>query len=464
MMPKSVATLCSLPDELILEILHSFNSVHSYEPQSTAFKNKEKEKARQCANLQSQSALYSLCLTCHRLRRLAIPFLYAAFEGSTTWHGSKPLQLFHRTICNPDLGIGLKVHFAEHLNYVENRLSDHLGNSLYHDTEIEGADNMTTQYFHLLADIVASAPNVEHLSVVSIETDEVSFWQYILPANSTPWHGSSSTVVSSHGFQKLQTFCFQIHTEGFRSGPHATWLHRICSALTAVPLLTDLRASGVMGGYSTLPSFGNFKRLQRFDITECVLTLDQVIQAWTACESLRHIVCEWAFLICGSEAPSDLYAGLLRHSTTLETLHLDMREVRFDESLTIPGQRLGTLQPFIALKSLCLCEATLLGNTLPLIGLPDDVLHPSITELLPIGVERFAFLLYSNSSYENTDRLDAALSSWNLFEDCERGLPKLREVTLKARQDLCAPHATRNFESLGICLNFLKEFKTESFY
>jgi hypothetical protein len=467
MMSNPATTLCSLPDELLLEILHSFDSVRSYEPQSTAFKNKDKERARQCSNLVKHSALYSLCLTSRRLRWLATPFLYATFAGSATLYGLVPLRLFHRTICRHQPGIGLGLRFAVHLKYVENRLSDHLGNSFYHDMTKdcaieEGADEMIQLYYHLIADVVNNAQNLEHLSLISLETVDVTFWNYILPSFAP--YEPSSAVIPTHGFSKLQSICLQIHTEGHSDSRHTTWFYRICSALVHAPLLTDFRASGVVGTDISLAPYGVFKRLKRLEITECVLNLEEVVQAWAACQGLRHITVEWSFLNCGDEAPSDLYAGLLRHSATLETLHIDMREVRFDESRTAPGQRLGSLEPFTMLESVSLCELALLGNTLPITGLPDQVLKPRIRELLPVSVKRFDFLICSDPSFENSSHLDDALTSWDLVKDCKTGLPDLKEVTIRNTDTLRAPHTIEAFEEAGVKLGFPTNSSPMHFY
>jgi hypothetical protein len=456
-MDGPATNICSLPDELLLEILSSFNSIRSYEPQSTAFKNKKKERARQCSNLAKQSTLYSLCLTSRRLQWLATPLLYASFTGSATLHGLLPLQLFYRTICSNQPGVDPGLRFTAYLKYVENRLSDHQGNSFYHDITKEGAieegaDKMIQLYYRLLAAVVNTAQNLEHLCLVSLETEDVSFWNYVLPSF-TPCE-PSSPLIATHGFHKLQSICFQIHTEGHDYGLHTTWFHRICWALTHVPLLTDFRASGVVGTDIHLGPYGAFKRLKRLAITECVLSLEEVLQAWATCEGLQHITTEWAFLNCGDEAPSDLYAGLLRHSATLETLHIDMREVRFDESRTAPGQRLGSLKQFTSLTSVSVCETALLGNTIPLTGLPDEVLSPSICELLPASVKRFDFLICSDLSFENSSRLDDALTSWNFVKDCRTGLPELEEVTVRNSDTLRAPRTVEAFEEARVKLSF----------
>jgi hypothetical protein len=456
-MAQPATSLQDLPVELILEVVRHLGCIRSHDPQSTAFKEKEQEKARQCENHARQLALHSLCLTCHRLRTIATPTLYSSFVGSATWHGYAPLQLFHRTISSPNNATGLKIRLADSLQYVENRLSDYLGNSLYDDTEFYGAIHMVAQYFYLLADIVRLAPNLQHLSVVSLETDEVSFWNYLLPGNLGTWAPPVSSQVASHGLPKLQTLCFQIHTEGYGFGPDAAWFRRICSAMTSVSPLSDLRASGVMTSATTLPLFGSFKNLQRLDITECVLDFEEVVDIWKACGGLRHIVAEWAFLNCGGEAPSDLYPGLLQHAKTLETLHLDMREVRFNNALAASPQILGSLKSFEVLESLAICETALLGNTFPLLDFPDQALEYGIAELMPFALKSFALLVHSDYGYETDCRLDEAFALWHLAEDCVRSLPKLEEVSVISGYRLSAPNVTKAFEEVGKRFRLVKE-------
>ncbi|KAF1833231.1 hypothetical protein BDW02DRAFT_470181, partial [Decorospora gaudefroyi] len=339
-------TIHSLPDELLLEILRYLIAIRSFETQSTAFLNKREERARQCENRVRQLALYSLCFTSRNLRRVATPILYSSFTGSTTSHGLLILKLFHRTVSNSNNASGSNSRLTNHLLYVENRLADHLGNSLSADIRLAEPTHMVQKYFYLLSDIVRRAPNLQHLCVTNLESKDVSFWKYILPGQNHT-ESSTSTSVAGHGLCKLQALCVQVHTTSFRGKGVTVSFRDICSSMTLVPSLSDFRASTVtaIGPSGPSSSFGNFKSLQRLELTQCVLDFDFVIDIWSACEGLRHVVCAWAYLDCPDGAPSDLYPGLLRHAETLETLHLDLREVRFDNqtSTSPPPQPLGTL-------------------------------------------------------------------------------------------------------------------------
>ena len=462
-MSVSRTTICTLPDELILEIVRHFSAIRSYEPQSTAFKEKGKEKARQYENHVRQVALYSLCLTAHRLRRIATPVLYASFMGCATWHGYEPLKLFHRSISSSEKAFGMKVHLAEFLEYVENRLCDYLGNSLYDDTEFYGAVNMVARYFYLLSDIVKHAPNLRHLSIVSLETDEVSFWTYIIPEDIDTWAPRPVAKVVNHGFSRLHTLCIQIHTEGYTYGRDPAWFRRICSAMTSVPSLADFRVSGITTSGQSLPMLGNFKKLRRLEITECGLDFDEIIDTWSACEDLQHIVCEWAFLNCAAEVPSDLHSELSRHSKTLETFVLDTREVRFSHLFATHPQLLGSLQPFTVLKSLVICETALLGDTFPLLDFPDQQLQCRIASLLPTSLERLTLLLHSDYAYEQDCRLDEAFALWHLAEDGKRDLPNLQEINVRYPMTLSAPNLAKAFQEASVRFNIVKEPKSGYF-
>jgi hypothetical protein len=462
-MYEPVTGFYSLPDELILEVMRYFDCIRSYEPQSSAFKEKRKERSRQCKNRESQVVLHSLCLSSRRLREIATPILYASFVGSATWHNLKSLQLFYRTISGLKPGLGMQVRFGEYLHYIENRLSDHLGNSLSEDSKQSGATLMVTEYFRLLAGIVVSAPNLQHLSIVSLEMSKVSFWTYILPDSSTP----GSPEIAFHGLQKLKTICFQLHALSSHVNPQIDWFRRILSAMVSVPMLTQFWASSVIRNGPTMSLQGTFKKLERFNITECMLDFEEVVACWEACEGLRHITCEWAFLDCSDEAlsstPQDLYNGLLRHKSALKTLYLDMREVRFPDPAMKPVRSIGSFRPFDALESLSLCETSLLGSTMSLIEAPDHTMQHRISKFLPTNLNSFTLLLQGMTNSGDIKELDEVLSSWMIFEDCKSSLPALTEISIRSYNDVSAPNLTKAFEDVGVQFNLVKEVNLDAF-
>jgi hypothetical protein len=452
-----MANLCDLPDELLSEVIQQLDSIRSYEPQSTAFKYKEKERMRQRENRARQLTLHSLCLTSHRMRRLSLPTLYGSFLGCTTWNGCGPLELFCRTISNPQNAVGLQVRLRDYIRYVENRLSDYLGNSLHDDTEFYGAVSMVARYYELLATIVHFAPNLEHLSVVSLETDEVSFWVHIVPEDLGEGPTAASNL-TDHGLRKLRNLCFQTHTEG-SFGFESASFRRICSSLVSLPSLVDLRASGVMTSDISQPLPGSLEKLQRLNITECILDFEEVVQLLHACESLQDFTCVWTFLNCGAESPSDIYSGLIKHADRLETLELDMREVRFNYGTGINSEALGSLRCFQRLDTLVICETSLLGSRFSLLDFPDQILNCRMSELLPENLRHLTLLVQSDYGYEDDRRIDEASSLWHLVDDCKTVLPQLRSVTIKGEFEMSAPNLVAAFEDEGVIFTLTNELK-----
>lgn len=452
-MTVNSSSFYDLPDELLQDIILNLSVIHSYEPQSTAFKNQQKERARQRENRTRQVALHSLCLTSHHLRQIATPILYASCVGSATFHGLERLELFYRTVSSPYNAFGLDMRLAVYIKYVENRLSDYLGNNLYDDIGSCSGDRMPSDYFYILSKIINHAMNLRHLSVVSIETDQVSLWNYILPPQLGTWASPTSIKEAPYRFNDIQTLCFQIHTSSFSYGPDAAWFRRICSAISPLSALIDLRASGIEASGLSIPPFGFFKNLQRLEITECGLDFDEVVDIWSSCEGLRHIVCEWTYLDCKKEGPSDLYPGLLVHMKTLETLVLDLREVRFYHIAEEAPQILGTLDSFERLRSLAISEAALLGHALPFLDFPTRAKQDRIAELLPKNLTSLVMLLRSHYGYDCERDFDEVVSFWHLAEGIGEHLPKLRDIAFKTESrvsQLVAPGLEKAFNDAGV--------------
>lgn len=121
-------SLLDLPDELLLLVIYELLAIRLDQPQSLAFKNRQKETDRQYENFYRRSALYALCLTSKRLNRLAVPALYDAIVGSTTNYGIDPLRLVWRTLTDRE-------ELRSYVHYIENLLEDCLGNKLSSDLE-----------------------------------------------------------------------------------------------------------------------------------------------------------------------------------------------------------------------------------------------------------------------------------------------------------------------------------------
>jgi hypothetical protein len=449
-----------LPDELVLEIFNHFACVQSYEPQSVAFKRREEEKARQRDNREKQLALYALCLTSHRTRAIATPILYSSFVSCTTLYSLKPLQLFNRTICSSEPAPGLNVRFADCVQYIENRLSDYLGNSLRADiADVKGEEGllMVSKYFTLLAEVVAHAPNLQHLNIVSIELDDDSFWEYLLPAESD----HAPAAIATHGFRKLQSLSMQLQSRNYGSShTEAPLFRNIYSALASVPELRDLRALGVLGALPAPPLFSTFEMLERFEITDCGMDPAEIAIILAACKSLCYITCHWAYVDVSTASCSQLYSGLLQHVKSLQSLRLDMRAVRV-EGLT---PKLGSLQSFISLESLCV-DGPAIGFQHQLVG-GDAVQHAldyRMSSLLPRNLERLNILMHSafGSVLPVLDDIRALL---DVAVDVPSSLPRLRTVNV-----LCPggfreerPEVANAFSDVGVHFSMVDESTQQS--
>jgi hypothetical protein len=160
--------------------------------------------------------------------------------------------------------------------------------------------------------------------------------------------------------------------------------------------------------------------------------------------------------------PADLYAALSRHKDTLQTLHLDMREVRTDDAFTAP-ERLGSLQHFAALKSLRICESSLLGHVWSLAFFPDQVLHCRLHEILPVSLKSFTFLLLGDQATAKTGQLDEPLILWSFVDDCKNYFPELKVVSIVSIHDLHASKVAKAFEDTDLQFSLVKETKHDFF-
>lgn len=456
MLKSTMSDVYDLPDELLLEIVNNFRSIRSYEPQSTAFKNKTKERTRQRKNRVRQFSLCSLCLTSRRFRGISTPVLYASFLSTTTWHSFAALVNFHRTISAPGNGYGLSIRLADCLTYIEDRFADHLGNSLEQDSRSDGATNMVSRYFLLLSEIVSHARNLEHLSVVCIESYEISFWGRIIPLKTGIDDKRLPTKVAKHGFPKLQTLCVQIHDQDRFGGTNIedVWFHRVCGILKDLPLLSEFRASDMSSTLFLTPPLGEFKTLQRLELTMCSLELNDVTDLLVACQRLRHFTCMWVYCYDDGVAISDLYPGLLRHEKCLKTLVLDIREVRFVRPPGSPPHSLGSLRSFLALESLVICETSLMSSNSHYLMFPEQFHDRHIADLLPESLRELTILTRTDES-THINSLDQVSALWHLVEDCTTVLPRLRIVNIQSGHSLSATELQAAFSEVGVQFNTL---------
>ena len=198
------------------------------------------------------------------------------------------------------------------------------------------------------------------------------------------------------------------------------------------------------------PLSGSYQHLQRLEITDCILDLEMVIQMWSACKGLRHIVWSCAFLDWEGETLSDLYPALLSHCDTLETLHLDFHDASFDDDLVEP-QCLGTLRPFTRLKSLTISENGFLGEPSPFAASDSSSPNPHIATLLPCELESFTLLLDTSKREAWNERMDDSVDMWNLVTDCNSSMLSLKDVKVRGDASLRrASRLKRAFSEVGV--------------
>ncbi|KAF1957669.1 hypothetical protein CC80DRAFT_547563 [Byssothecium circinans] len=410
-----MAGISSLPDELILNVLSNFETVRSDEPQAQAFQEKDHERNRQRENRASQLALHTLCLVSRRLNGLGTPFLYASFFGSATNYGLGPVQAFHRTISE-------RSDLAKHVEYVENRLSDYLGNDLLH-TILHEAENIVPEYFRLLGTIICLSPNLQQLCVISLENSEITLWNHIFGAG-------REVQLPSHGFPKLKKVAFQTNAKDEYVSIHdGRSFSRICSGLALMPSLLSLEVSGAVCGCSR--DFATpFANLQRVSLNDTMASTDEVAMLLLACNRLTHFACEWVnrYYISGG-VPSILEMGLRKHQHSLETLSLTARghfvdgvHVDHTGNLDFPIK----YQEFTALTEVTLPRLLLPAKPFMLPYLDTEPL----AKFLPASLES---LIIENFCLDSTSSFELLAALWTLTRDCPQLLPRLRQVAVRVR-------------------------------
>jgi hypothetical protein len=343
------------------------------------------------------------------------------------------------------MALGQSRRLADFVYYVENRLADHLGNSVQRDEFYR--ENSAARYFRLLANVVLCAPKLQHLCVVSLEYAGVSFWDNLL----RQWQTHTSLEPLGHGLTKLKYLCMQLHTQNPSSGEGAAVFERISPALQSLTMLSELRVSGAISNTEAVErlTLGNFHKVQILEFTECSLELCEVSRSILACRNLRHVTCKWAFLDQSVSVPSRLHSALLAHEKTLETLTLDMREIRYSLFAEAESKLLGSLRSFVKLSSLEICETGFLGGA-SLLDVPDQVLPAGLPDLLPENLERMTLLLHGEFESYSDDPLDEALCLWQLVRDGRTKVPNLRSLYTRGRHSITAPDLTIAFERVGV--------------
>ncbi|KAL5394204.1 hypothetical protein PMIN04_008508 [Paraphaeosphaeria minitans] len=462
--------LLDLPDELLLWVVSELRATRLDQPQSLAFRNKHKESDRQDENFYRKYALYGLCLTSKRLNRLAIPALYDAVLGSTTNYGLGRLRLIWRTLTE-------KEELRYHVRYVENLLEDCLGNRLSADLEdledLVGAQ-LVTEYFSKLAWIVRMCPNIAQMSVISIESNNFTFWNHVLDPlddGQEEKGGGDLSGAPKHILCKLKKLTLQTNVSRvYRNEPSVEFDHIYSEILKFSPLV-ELRACGVAAmddvevfnpGISSIPLGTTIESLQRIEITQCSLPLESVDKMLSACNSLRHFFCHWVHLRCEmSHRQVNLLPNLQRHRKSLQTLCL-MGNLATFGSTTESWVSFPSLCQMTALKEAKLCNLFLPDSECRKRSLSDNPTVPIAPELAPALED---LTISYNMYYLRPETWGSSVLArlQRLAADCTQYLPRLRDLTVQYEGGEISPWAgddedlVRRFGEKGIHLSIVKD-------
>lgn len=413
---KGVSSLLELPDELIVHIFSGYHTVRSGQPQSQAFRNKEIERERQRNNCTKKRTLYALCLTDRRLRKICTPMLYSSFHGSTTLHGIKPLRTFFNTITD-------NKELAGYVQYIENRLSDYLGNDLLHDTEAHDAEDMVPEYFSKLASVIRLCPNIQQMCVVSIESNDISLWDHLV------------SVEPFRGLTKLHTLAFQTNTkEEYAFSWKGPAFSRICTALSIIPSLHRMSVSGAVSLRDlNVPIRGTFENLHCVEIEESMVDLRDIDGLLNACNRLKTFKCHWAFLTLRlPHGYIDLLPSIVKHKDTLETLWLVPQLVDFS-SMDPPKIHFSNLCHLTRLREAKLCNFFVPDRYT--FHSPVLFAEPRLAFLVPPSLEHLTIKYSCYWAHASTYTFHILSILWELVDDCTQRLPHLRELIIQSEEE-----------------------------
>lgn len=294
-------------------------------------------------------------------------------------------------------------------------------------------------------------PNIQQMSLISVESPVFTLWGNILD-------------LPEHSLLKLEKVAFQTNTREDYDRGETRPFNQILFGLLQCSSLRELRASGVVGEYSYEKPLGmKFQHLQRLEITECTLPHENVDDALSVCESLRHLVCHWTFLWCQlSHQQIDFLPNLLQQQKSLETLCLTAKRAGFD-STSQTFITCSSLHRMTALKKAKLCNIFIPDKQCRLIALPAGA--PEV----PIAPELAPFLEHLTISYTmhyiNPDewRNSVFISLRSLADDCAHYLPHLRELVIQFEEGRVGSHdgddqeLVRKFDERGIRLSIVEE-------
>jgi hypothetical protein len=278
-------------------------------------------------------------------------------------------------------------------------------------------------------------PNIQQMSVISAESPIFTFWGRLLDiveVDASTYLEGNSRRIPRQSLRKLQKLTFQTNVSETYMEQHTVDFNRIYLALLAGSPITELRASGVTGGLPyQVPPGSTFKTLQRVEITQCTLPIEDIDNVLSTCDSLRHFFCHWAFLWCHlSYQQTNLLPNLQRQHKTLETLCLMANRTGFD-STSESWVSCPSLSQMTTLKEAKLCNLFIPDKQCRKPALPTSALKVPIAPELPPSLEHLTISYTMQYIDLETWRLSVFASLQQLADDCTHYLPQLRELVIQ---------------------------------
>ncbi|CAN9399725.1 unnamed protein product [Alternaria alternata] len=226
--------------------------------------------------------------------------------------------------------------------------------------------------------------------------------------------------------------------------------------MSRAPVLSDFRAHGVatFALPAQPPELSIFGMLKRLEITECMLEIEEVAKVLLACNELQHVVCTWAFLDDTTGTIPDLFIALLQHTETLESLRLDLRQVRTDDYLD-ESQCFGSFLPFKTLKTLAVSDYCLpaFSNLIHEERTPcydKTVPPPLMAELLPPSLTSFT-MLTGESDEISGESSDFTPDLWVWVKKYALSGLNLEHFIVESYDvEMVSPSITKAFLDLGV--------------
>lgn len=284
------------------------------------------------------------------------------------------------------------------------------------------------QYLENLAEIIGMCPNIQQMSVISVEFGDISLWTHLIPDSVQIQLGDECErgPIAGHGLLKLKTFAFQSNAQTSYGRLVYPSLYDIFSSLVHCPSLDILHASGLVeGGAQDRRTLGTFKKLQRLELTECMLSISSVERTILSCKDLRHFVCHWSYLSWSPQTEIiEWFPDLVMMEETLETLWLLVGTLNLSSEF-VPNRSFISLRRMTRLKELKLCDLffpNMHG------GHPLAEGTPSIAFELPPSLEHLT-ISYKMRWLDDWDWVEDLWHPLKLLaDDCPAHLPSLRSI------------------------------------